>query len=38
MKLPISFPLWRVFTGLVGAVALAGLFATATASAAEVSK
>jgi ribose transport system substrate-binding protein len=37
MKFPISFPLLRVFTGLVGAVALAGLFATATASAAEVS-
>ena len=37
MKFSISFPLLRVFTGLVGAVALAGLFATATASAAEVS-
>ena len=36
MKSPISFPLRRIFTGLVGAVALAGLAAAAPASAAEV--
>jgi ribose transport system substrate-binding protein len=33
MKLPISFPLRRVFTRLVGAIALTGLFAAAPASA-----
>jgi ribose transport system substrate-binding protein len=37
MKSPISFPLRRIFTGLVGAVALAGLAAAAPASAAEPS-
>jgi ribose transport system substrate-binding protein len=37
MKSPISFPLRRIFTGLVGAVALAGLVAAAPASAAEPS-
>ena len=36
MKSPISFPLRRIFTGLVGAVALASLVAAAPASAAEV--
>jgi ribose transport system substrate-binding protein len=35
MKSPISFPLRRIFTGLVGVVALAGLVAAAPASAAE---
>jgi ribose transport system substrate-binding protein len=35
IKSPISFPLRRIFTGLVGAVALAGLAAAAPASAAE---
>src|SRR5260370_29465570 len=35
IKSPISFPLRRIFTGLVGAVALAGLAAPAPASAAE---
>ena len=35
MKSPISFPLRRIFTGLVGAVALASLVAAAPASAAE---
>jgi len=35
MKSPISFSLRRIFTGLVGAVALAGLTAAPPASAAE---
>lgn len=35
IKFPISFPLRRIFTGFVGAVALAGLVAAAPASAAE---
>jgi ribose transport system substrate-binding protein len=35
LKFPGSFPLRRIFTGLVGAVALAGLAAAAPASAAE---
>ena len=35
MNPPISFPLRRIFTGLVGAVALTGLVAAAPASAAE---
>src|ERR1700738_372422 len=35
IKSPISFPLRRIFTGLVGAVALAGLAAAAPASAPE---
>src|SRR6201987_102280 len=37
MKSPLSFPLRPIFTGLVGAVALAGLAAAAPASAAEAS-
>jgi ribose transport system substrate-binding protein len=37
MKSLISFPLVRVFSRSVGAIALTGLFATATASAAQVS-
>ena len=35
IKFPSSFPLRRIFTGLVGAVALAGLAVAAPASAAE---
>jgi ribose transport system substrate-binding protein len=35
LKFPGSFPLRRIFTGLLGAVALAGLAAAFTASAAE---
>src|ERR1700751_212416 len=37
MKSPLSFPLRPIFTGLVGAVSLAGLPAAAPASAAEAS-